>query len=438
MADEALAAANQAALDQLLKKIKEQQTQQVAQAQGEALTRGASGGSYEAGRVNGAIRSGNEQTTNAMIQNALAAAQAAREDRLTQEARAYQTSERTAGQQYGTAERVGSQDFTKEQTKSGQDFSAKQQDAQNKYAALENEKQRAFSTGETAKAQQFQAQQDQLQRDFAAEQSLFNSKFTADQNAINRDFQATQQRKAGQNDLLAGGVGSIASVGGSLLGRGLFSGAAGSGLFGGAGSAAGGAGGAAGAAGGLGAAGALGLGALGVGAQVGQTLFAKKNLGVTNREAALTSMIPGGATQLGLAKKAVQGVSKIFCFVPGTMVDMEDGNTKPIQDIKLGDHTMGGLVDSVRMAFGDNLYDYKGVKVTGKHAVFEDGWWKRIETSRYGIPLNDSSIVYSLVTSDHLIYIKGIAFADEHETDLYEHFDLDESIQYMNDNREVK
>lgn len=135
-----------------------------------------------------------------------------------------------------------------------------------------------------------------------------------------------------------------------------------------------------------------------------------------------------------VVKKVENTVKKIFCFDGETMVDMLDGSKKAIKDIKLGDRVLGGgVVDSIRQSYTSNgtRYSYKGIIVTGFHAVKEKRWL-RVKDSVHAHRVDGDGIVYSLVTNLHRIYVNGIQFADEHETDKYESLSLDQSLAELN------
>lgn len=133
-------------------------------------------------------------------------------------------------------------------------------------------------------------------------------------------------------------------------------------------------------------------------------------------------------------KTVVNTVKSIFCFDGETMVDMQDGSKKAIKDIQLGERVMGGgVVISTRQSFTANgtRFKYKGITVTGNHAVKEKRWL-RVKNSAHAERINGGGVVYSLVTDLHRIYVNGIQFADEHETDKYEYLSLDESLAELN------
>lgn len=132
-------------------------------------------------------------------------------------------------------------------------------------------------------------------------------------------------------------------------------------------------------------------------------------------------------------KTVAKAVKSIFCFDGETMIDMADGSKTAIKDIKLGDVIKGGTVISTRQALTPNgtRYEYKGIIVTGAHAVKEKRWI-RVRDSVHAHRIDGGGVVYSLVTNTHKMYIKDILFADEHETNDYETLSLDESLRYLN------
>ena len=149
---------------------------------------------------------------------------------------------------------------------------------------------------------------------------------------------------------------------------------------------------------------------------------------------AIASQLPGiGKPIANAVDTAVQTIHNIFCFHPCTLVEMADGNVKMICNIVVGDETKGGKVLGTTRGIGQEFYQYGTILVTGKHAVKEDGVWTRVENSRrgqkvYGI----TEVVCNLVTENHRVWVNGIEFADERETDMYESLDLDESLAALN------
>ena len=111
--------------------------------------------------------------------------------------------------------------------------------------------------------------------------------------------------------------------------------------------------------------------------------------------------------------------SVIGCFLPNTKVIMSDGTTKNIIDINLNDNiSIGGRVFAHAKFLITDLYDYKGVKVSGSHMVNEDNKWLRVEESKLAKSLgNKEHTVYTLGTNNRRILINNILFTDYFEVD---------------------
>ena len=87
------------------------------------------------------------------------------------------------------------------------------------------------------------------------------------------------------------------------------------------------------------------------------------------------------------------------CFLAGTLVQMANGTQKPIEQIDIGDSvSVGGFVFATGKFLINNLFEYKGIKVSGSHMVQEDGRWMRVE---------DSKLAKSLGTDEHIVYVFG-------------------------------
>lgn len=127
-------------------------------------------------------------------------------------------------------------------------------------------------------------------------------------------------------------------------------------------------------------------------------------------------------------------ISKAFCFEGLTGIEMADGTVKPICEIDLDDMVRGGMVESLRVSKVDSgsMFRYKGVLVTGMHAVKEGHQWIRVKDSAFAEPVPGPEIVFSLVTSGHRLFSNGIEFADEHEHDNYEEMTIDQSLEELN------
>jgi hypothetical protein len=99
------------------------------------------------------------------------------------------------------------------------------------------------------------------------------------------------------------------------------------------------------------------------------------------------------------------------------MITMADGTQKPVEQVDIKDEVaVGGFVFATGKFLIDNLYDYKGIKVSGTHMVKEDGKWTRVEDSEHGVSLGDDEhIVYVFGAEHRRILIDGILFTDYFE-----------------------
>ena len=105
------------------------------------------------------------------------------------------------------------------------------------------------------------------------------------------------------------------------------------------------------------------------------------------------------------------------CFIAGTMITMADGSFKAVETVDIGDEVaVGGKVFATGKFLIDNLYEYKGIQVSGTHMVKEDGKWTRVENSTHGVSLgDDDAIVYVFGSENRRIIINGTEFTDYFE-----------------------
>ena len=160
---------------------------------------------------------------------------------------------------------------------------------------------------------------------------------------------------------------------------------------------------------GVGAAGAI---AYGVG-----TAFKVKPKERTGMTAGASIGMAAGGPVGAVAGAVIGGI--LGCFLPDTEITMADGSKKKIIDIKLKDNIkVGGNVFATAKFLITNLYDYKGVKVSGSHMVNENNKWIRVEDSNIAKSLgNDEHVVYTLGTQNRRIVINDILFTDYFEID---------------------
>ena len=161
--------------------------------------------------------------------------------------------------------------------------------------------------------------------------------------------------------------------------------------------------------GGVGTAGAIGYGA-------GKLIGAKESEARGMGAGAAIGTAVGGPIG-GVIGGAIGGI--VGCFLPNTEITMADGSKKKIIDIELKDNIkVGGNVFATAKFLITNLYDYKGVKVSGSHMVNENNKWIRVEDSDIAKSLgNDEHVVYTLGTQNRRIVINDILFTDYFEID---------------------
>ena len=161
--------------------------------------------------------------------------------------------------------------------------------------------------------------------------------------------------------------------------------------------------------GGVGTAGAIGYGA-------GKLIGAKEGEARGMGAGAAIGTAVGGPIG-GVIGGAIGGI--VGCFLPNTEITMADGSKKKIIDIELKDNIkVGGNVFATAKFLVTNLYDYKGVKVSGSHMVNENNKWIRVEDSDIAKSLgNDEHVVYTLGTQNRRIVINDILFTDYFEID---------------------
>jgi hypothetical protein len=114
-------------------------------------------------------------------------------------------------------------------------------------------------------------------------------------------------------------------------------------------------------------------------------------------------------------------IGSLFCFVKGTPILMNDGTLKMVEDIVLGDIILeGGAVMGIGEAYCNNIVEYKGIAMSGEHAIFENGVWMRAEESELStiVEINgEYGIVYPLATQNHLVITPEFIAADILEID---------------------
>lgn len=126
---------------------------------------------------------------------------------------------------------------------------------------------------------------------------------------------------------------------------------------------------------------------------------------------------PVAAAPTFYRKDKLNGVERVgswFCYGRGTLILMQGGAYKQVQDLVIGDRVMlGGEVIAQGKAKGGFTFLYKGERVTGSHLVFEDGQFVRVSESKLRSPDDDyHGGVYPIVTEQHLLVTRSHISAD--------------------------
>ena len=160
--------------------------------------------------------------------------------------------------------------------------------------------------------------------------------------------------------------------------------------------------------------------------KVGGVWKALFNAGIT-----FVSTAAGFGDSSGGSSSGSGGTGGGGCFIAGTMITMADGTHKAVELVDIGDEVaVGGKVFATGKFLIDNLYEYKGIQVSGTHMVKEDGMWTRVENSKHGVSLgNEDAIVYVFGSENRRIIIKGIEFTD--------YFELSEQQELVNHGEQI-
>lgn len=105
------------------------------------------------------------------------------------------------------------------------------------------------------------------------------------------------------------------------------------------------------------------------------------------------------------------GGTEVFCFAPNTEIVLQNGYTKPISKIEVGERLVNGArVEGVIMTQRDpaiSMYTYKGIYVSGSHLVWEN-MWIPVSSSKEAVEAHYiGERLYSLRTTSREIYAKN-------------------------------
>lgn len=131
------------------------------------------------------------------------------------------------------------------------------------------------------------------------------------------------------------------------------------------------------------------------------------------------------------------------CILEGTLVQMTDGSTKPIEMIRVGDVLPSGTVYCVQSAMAPSeMWSYFGNLVTESHAVPDESGWVRAKDSRFTNKVTrpaHTTLTYNLGVTGHFIMLaSGHVVGDLHETDKHDELNFDQSLEAMNETIPVR
>lgn len=117
---------------------------------------------------------------------------------------------------------------------------------------------------------------------------------------------------------------------------------------------------------------------------------------------------------------AVGGMANsLTCFATNTPIRKKDGETVPIQNLRLGDILQdGGKVTGVMkfLAPRSDMYSVHGVTVAGSHILYTDEGPVLVRNYSLASPtLYDDKYIYCLTTTTHRIYVGNLIFSDWEE-----------------------
>ena len=112
----------------------------------------------------------------------------------------------------------------------------------------------------------------------------------------------------------------------------------------------------------------------------------------------------------------IGGAARFMCFDENTILE----NNKFIKDIKVGDilNKNCQVISVLKLdRYGNQMYNYNNVIVSGSHSVLENGEWMRVRDTKFAIPIKyNKPFIYCLETTNGEININNTRFKDFYET----------------------
>lgn len=147
---------------------------------------------------------------------------------------------------------------------------------------------------------------------------------------------------------------------------------------------------------------------------------------------ALGLLVTGGNPIGGFIGGAIGG---FICFAEGTPVQMADGSWRFVEDLMAGDEVAeGGKVFANYLCMSADIFEYKGVSVTGMHAVLEGDRWLRVMDSDLAVEVLPKRTirVRSIGTERHRLVLPDFVAADQWEVGGSDWLSPDERLAALN------
>ena len=116
-------------------------------------------------------------------------------------------------------------------------------------------------------------------------------------------------------------------------------------------------------------------------------------------------------------KGPIGSVGRFLCFDGNTEINILNGLTTKIKNIRIGDTLSNNrrVISTLEFSSDDvDMYNYNDVIVSGTHLVNENNEWIRIEDSNLSNKIDSyqNSKIYCLITTDNIIEIGNNVFRD--------------------------
>lgn len=126
--------------------------------------------------------------------------------------------------------------------------------------------------------------------------------------------------------------------------------------------------------------------------------------------------------------------SRPSCFTGNTVLELEENECIEFKDLQPGmmlkDNNLV-LGVSKHLAI-DDLYYYKGTKVTGSHFVLENSKFKKVKDCSSSVKIEhevNELYVYNIITSSGLVEINGVIFSDWNDDELEETYGIIQEVR---------